>query len=327
MEGSEQPEVVEAPEVETPEVDHNDRRASLEAAFSQRARDERGRFAKAEEPAEPEPAAEMEPAKPARRLPSSWRKELEPHYMTLPDEIVAEIERRESDYFKGLEPLKSGADRWRSLEQTLAPFQPALEVAGKAPEELIGGLMQAHAALTFGTPEQKAQAFATLAQQYGVNLGGQQPSVDPTYDILREVDARVQRQLNQIREEDAIREVERQVAQFSQGKEHFAAVRTHMGALMQANQELRQVNPDVKELTLEAAYDQACWANPDIRSQLLQEQQQRAEAERKAKAAEAARKARTASVSLNGAPVDSGAVNPDPSNRRAVLEAALRQYS
>lgn len=308
MDDSQTPDVEETPEPEAPQTRRESLQAAIEASRGQ-PRDDAGKFAGE---AVDEPEVQPEPEKPARKLPSSWRKELEPIYQTLPDEAIQEIERRESDYFKGLEPYKQTAAKWQEFEQALTPYQAALQASGKQPMELVNNLLSSHAALTFGTPEQKAQRFQQLAEAYGVSLNGA-PQANPAHqDIVtlkREIEEFKKAQAEQS-EASAMAEIQA----FAKDKPHFEAVRAEMASALQSN----------PSRTLEQAYEAACWANPDIRSQLLQEQQKQAEAERKAKAAEAARKAKSASASVNGAPMTSGTLKADPSDRRAAIAQAMQ---
>lgn len=319
----EQPETVEA---ETPEVDHSDRRASIADAIERagRARDEYGRFAaKEEKPVEQQVEKPAEPVAepPKYKLPSSWNQAYAEQFHALPDEIKAEIERRESNYLKGIEPLKTKATRWDSVEQALQPFGQVDD-----PVPLLSSLMQSHQVLTQGNPQQKAQAFQILAQQYGVDLSGGQPQYNPMFDELQAIKKEHQ-ELKESIERQQNEAVLSHIERFAQDKPHFEAVRPVIAALVTSIQESGEANPGWKTLddVLQEAYDRACWANPEVRSQLLREQQQKAEQERKAKEAEQARRARTASASVNGAPVESGSLAPDPKDRRAVIAEAIRQ--
>lgn len=312
-------EIVEQPEtaeVETPEVDHSDRRASIADAIERagRARDEYGRFAaKDEKPEQVEQQVEK-PAEPVAEppkyaMPKTWRQAVAEQYASVPDEIKAEIARREEDFHKGLEPYRQSYERWNQLQQALQPFGPVDD-----PVPLLSSLMQSHQVLTQGSPEQKARAFQVLAQQYGVDLSGGQPQYNPMYETVQTLQQQVEEMRRQA-EQQADAQVAAQLEGFAKDKPHFDAVRESMAALLQTG----------RAQDLETAYEAACWADPDIRSQLLREQQQKAEQERKAKEAEQARRARTASASVNGAPVESGSLAPDPKDRRAVIAEAIRQ--
>jgi hypothetical protein len=115
-------------------------------------------------------------------------------------------------------------------------------------------------------------------------------------------------QREQQRQQYEQQQLNSQIAAFSEGKEHFDAVREDMAALLQADRA-----PD-----LDTAYDMAIWARPDLRSGLLQ-QQTRA-AEERAHAVAQKQRAQSAAVSVRGSsPVSSSSANP--TDLRALLES------
>jgi len=320
----------------------DDLRSSLESAFEaaeskpetvepspDRARDEAGRFAKkdevvsevvseptevATEPTEVvEAAEEKAPEVPAKRPPSSWKKETQAEWEKLPAHVQDDVLRREADFHRGIEEYKSHAQRARAYEQAMAPYQATLQQLGVAPEQAIGELFKADHLLRHSAPHEKAAYFAKLAQDYGVELGDIQapPQVDPAYQaLLNEVRSLKQSesQREQQRQQYEQQQLNSQIAAFSEGKEHFDAVREDMAVLLQAG----------RAADLEAAYDMAIWARPDLRSGLLQ-QQTRA-AEEKARALVQRQRAQTAAVSVKGSsPVSSSSANP--TDLRALLES------
>src|SRR5512147_876481 len=91
--------VTEAPPVETPapppveEIKAEAPPVETEAQKAERLRDEKGRFVEGKQEAKPDPKAAPapKPATPKPPRPSSWKKELEPHWETLPPEIQSYI--------------------------------------------------------------------------------------------------------------------------------------------------------------------------------------------------------------------------------------------
>ncbi len=313
----------------------DDLRSSLESAFEaaessttetveestpDRVRDDSGRFAKKDEPvtetSEPEIEAPVEqeaPEIPAKRPPSSWKKETQAEWDKLPVHVQDDVLRRETDFHRGIEQYKVHAQRAQAYDQAIAPYQQTLQQLGVQPEVAIGELFKADHLLRHSAPHEKAAYFAKLAQDYGVQLGDIQapPQVDPAYQaLLNEVRTlkNTESQREQQRQQYEQQQLNSQIAAFSEGKEHFDAVREDMAALLQAG----------RAADLEAAYDMAIWARPDLRSGLLQ-QQTRA-AEEKARAAMQQRKAQSAAVSVRGSsPVSSSSANP--TDLRALLES------
>lgn len=315
----------------------DDLRSSLESAFEaaetpvetveestpERVRDDSGRFAKKEEPqeevveqvveAKEAPIEPETPPEPAKRPPSSWKKETQAEWEKLPSHVQDDVLRREADFHRGIEQYKQHAQRAQVYEQAIAPYQQTLQQLGVAPEIAIGELFKADHLLRTSAPHEKAAYFAKLAQDYGVQLGDIQapPPVDPAYQaLLNEVRSLKQSESmrEQQRQQYEQQQLNSQIAAFSEGKEHFDVVREDMAALLQAG----------RAQDLEAAYDMAIWARPDLRSGLLQ-QQTRA-AEEKARAAMQQQRAKTAAVSVKGSsPVSSSSANP--TDLRALLES------
>ena len=286
---------------------------------SDRARDESGKFAKkepepVEKPTEPiDPVEKTEPETPVKRAPSSWKKETQAEWEKLPAHVQDDVLRREADFHKGIEIYKQSAQKAQVYEQAIAPYQRTLQQMGVAPEQAIGALFKADDLLRNSAPHEKAAYFAQLAKDYGVQLADiqQPPQVDPAYQqLLNEVrslkTSEFQREQQRQQAEQAT--LNSTIAKFSEGKEHFDAVREDMAALLQAG----------RAQDLDAAYDMAIWARPDLRSGLLQQQTQAAE--ERARAAMQAKRAQSASVSVKGSsPVSTNSANP--TDLRALLES------
>jgi hypothetical protein len=92
---------------------------------------------------------------------------------------------------------------------------------------------------------------------------------------------------------------------------YFNDVRAHMAALMQT---------PGGPTNLKEAYDQACWANPGVRTAMLKEQQASQEAERR----QAIARAQGAAVSVSGAPGVNGAQPLAAQSVSDTLRAAMR---
>jgi len=157
-------------------------------------------------------------------------------------------------------------------------------------------LLEADNTLRYGNPEQKAHALASLAYQYGIDIGQVQATPVPDQQVYA-LQSEIQQlkgvvdnfyRTQQQREQSTLNS---EIAKFAEGREHFEQVREDMAALLQAGR--------AKDLS--DAYDQAIWANPQIRTALLAKQQAEAaakvDAERKAKDA---RKANAVNVTRRG---------------------------
>lgn len=292
------PEPISTPEPEpTPEP---------ESAPEPAARDEKGRFAAKSEPTptpEPQPEATPEPV-PVRKAPSSWKPAAQEAFLKADrgepltaEEIkllTAEAERRESDFHKGVSEFKSHSERAKAYDAAIAPFQQHLQRLGVDAPTAIQALMKADVTLRTSDPATKAQYFAQLAQEYGIDLGQVQnpPQVDPQTQFLmnqlNELRQSQQMWQNQVQQQEQQRAMQELQAFQSSEKPHFEAVRNDMADLMESG----------KAKTLQEAYDMAVWMRPDVRQTLIESQL--ADAQRKALEQAQAQRAKTAAVSVKG---------------------------
>ena len=280
-----------------------------------RARDEAGRFTPAELAQQAaDKAAEQAPAVEAKRAPSSWKKDAAAEFDKLPPHVQDEVLRRETDFHKGIEGFKQHADLGRSMERALQPYMQTIQQLGVAPDQAVGALLKADAMLRNPDPSVRAQYFASLAQQYGIDLGqaAQVPQRDPYTFQLEQRLAQIQQQQEQFQQSQQEQQREAlnsELQAFAATAEHFEAVKEDMAALLQAG----------RATDLKDAYDKAVYANPQTRQSLLE--QQRAEALKQAQTQALANRAKAAAVSVKGSSPASGS-GAAPTNLRAALESA-----
>lgn len=270
-----------------------------EAEKPERARAPDGKFTKAEE-AEPDKSAKpdkteklkVEPVletqdttiKPENtptetiRPPSSWSAAAKAKFAAMDQDVQKEVLKREEDFHKGIESYKARATLGDTLYKEIAPYEAMIRSQGSSPEISIRNLLGVAYQLSTGTPQQKQQVIAQIAQMYGVEMpqpGEDVPQTDPTVAALQQ---EVQR-LRQEREQEKYQMETSTTATLSNEIEAFKAdpkniyfenVRAHMSALLQGGR--------VKGL--QDAYEQATWANPEVRQQLLAQQAKEAEAKR-----------------------------------------------
>lgn len=278
----------------------------VETAAEARARDERGRFAgksadEATEVLAEAPSEEVAPVEeevpPAKPAPGSWPKEVREHFGALPEAVQDYVIKREADVSRVINQYSMKAKQYDQLAGTLAPYEPILRADGLEPAGVINGLMNTYQTLRNAAPHQKAAAVAQLINQFDVDLSlisedGQQSgnsAYDPAvYDKLNRLEQQLlQRQ--HAEEQAAEREVMTTIEQFRTSAPNFDAVQAHMGALLQ--------NGAAKDL--QDAYDQACWANPEVRATLLREQEAKRREEAAARVA-AAKKAAVVNIPTRG---------------------------
>ncbi len=155
-----------------------------------RARNPDGTFAKTDEKAEKPAAPKVEvaapvaaaPVKPKVPRPTSWKKDLEGHWDTLPPEIQSYVQEREKQYATGVSTYKADADRAKGVMEAVNQFAPMLQQMNMEPGHWIKNLGVAHHFLANGTPQEKVQTIADIIRNNRVDaqalvqvLSGQQP--------------------------------------------------------------------------------------------------------------------------------------------------------
>lgn len=226
-------------------------------------------------------------------VPRTWRPEAAAKWAALPPEIQQEVLKREEDMFKGIEGYKAEANFAKAVRGVLDPYMPTLQQYNIDPMAQIAGLMKTHHTLALGTPEQKTALFQQLAQQYGVQFGGEAPYVDPQVAAL-------QQELNTLKSRLQGRETQEanaHRAKLQSELDTFAADPAHPYFDEVANDIAAMLRAGAKDL--KEAYDRAVWANPVTRAKEIDRQTaERAAAEKKSaeERAAAARKATSANV-------------------------------
>lgn len=329
---------LENAEVETGQEDQSiDLRAQIEGAMREvkertetsaterdateradRTRDDRGRFAARQEQAEPEtptptaapaPAQTTEqpaqvaqtPAQPAGvKAPESAPPEVKALFDKLPPEVQGWVAKREAEVHRQFTRQDEERNFGKSMKDVVTPYLPMIQAEGGNPVAAVQNLLNTAYILRHAPIEQKTEAVKALIQQYGIDattLAQPQAYVDPTV-------AQLQRQLAEIENRDQQREQfqQQQQTQAMQAElqafaadpknQHYEQVKPHMAALLSAG----------LVTSLQDAYDQAVWARPDLRSNLLTAQSRQAEDQRVAEAKARADAARKAGSSINGGP-------------------------
>ena len=187
------PEPVEAAPVEQVQpAEHEVPIGETAEQKTERLRDEKGRFAEGKgdekslrekmiaegkikpaakpEAVEAQPAVPEQPVVPRPARPQSWKKDYEQDWEKLDPKIAAYINQREDEYFKGVSTYKQEWENAKPLLDSIAPFMPLLQQHGIKPDHWIANMGNAHRTLAMGSGQEKLNAFARLAQDYGVPL-------------------------------------------------------------------------------------------------------------------------------------------------------------
>jgi hypothetical protein len=351
--GAEIPAAADVPAREAPaekltlrqEIEKNVETIRTEEAKRARAAD--GKFAKldgaAEKPATaeiPKPEKDAQPAaSPADGPPPIWKDIWE----GMTPEARALAVKREAEVAKGFEEYRGKTAQLQEITQALDPIRPILQQNGiQSDAQAVKTLLQWEG--SFRNPQTRMQAFQNLAAQYGVDLSTLVPSsqsgastaqdipepLRPVIDQFGNIQQQVQGFDSRLQTFEQ-NQTAREVTAFAKDKPHFEKVRGRMASLMSPALDTRgQIIAPAAAQTLDEAYQQAIWMDPEIRQQMLNDQA-KAKAEELANAnAEKVKRAAAAAVSPTtrppaGAPVGSSATGTGV--RGSILSAvkALRE--
>lgn len=279
----------------------------------------------------PAPEKDAQPSEPSKVAgpPPGWSPESKALYATLPDPIKRDMLKREEEVSSGFKKYSDDNKRYQEIEQALAPVRPVYQQHGvQSDAEAIKRLFTWEAAIR----SNPAQAISALARQYGVNLSQSSPQSETPSDGSQEIPAHLRPALDQVgsisqqvnslqgelqrsREE----RVSQELSAFSKDKPHFEKVRVRMGQLIQAGA--------VQPSDLDGAYQQAIWADPDIRAALIKEQADKQAADLKKAEQQRAQSARTAAISPSGRAPSKAAGNgvEKPKGVRGSLMSAVKE--
>lgn len=308
--------------------------ADLNALAEDKPRDDKGKFKKAEAPAEITPGPKSGPKE--GKAPASWRPEVREHWAKLPPDVRAEVARREQEVQRTLQETAEARKYAETFARTIAPYEAYIRAENATPQQAIDNLMATAVKLRTGTGPELAQLVAGMVQQFGVGrfgsgfvemldsaLAGNAPRVDPQQaqlqQVLQQQLAPVQQFMTQMQQVQAAQQAQlasqatNEVSQFLERAEFGNDVREEMADLMEIAQRRG------RELTLKDAYQQACMANPRVRSVL----QQRAKAKQAQQGSQVVQRARSAAVSVSGAPSLGAPAQTSPTDVRSAIEAAI----
>jgi hypothetical protein len=306
--------------------------------------------------------------------PASWSKSSRAEWDSLSPSIQAEVLRREADTARGVEELKKRHDNelnaWKSrqadLEEALRPYEDAIQQSGRTKGQVVKDLLDWNMALV---GPNKIAAFQALARSFGVDptqLSGVSAAQTPQGATANDSQISAPPQYVDRSWEPAIRNVAQRLEQFetqsaaqrqataeqvvhnwARDKTHFERVRGLMAQLVDNDAKMGGVRfLRDGQIDMDAAYEAAIWADPEVRSDLLKEQREQHEAAVKATAEKAkadadarilaekqradAERAKRAAVSLRpSAPISgvNGAAPGSIPSRESVRESIKRALS
>jgi hypothetical protein len=300
---------------------------AVESDKTTRPRDESGKFAKTSENALKEPSEasadnfEQEQQEIVTKpRPSSWKKDYEEHWGKLDPTLQDYIQQREADYAKGVSTYKNQWDMAAPIVEAIKPFEKVLQENNMNPAQWISNLGNAHAQLVYGSPEQKLNTFAQLANEYGVNLGQLtgQTGYDPQFSQLAQELAQIKNQWSSFQssqEQMEQTQLQNEISSFADDKPYFEEVRETMAGLLQSG-----MADD-----LQSAYDKAIRLNDDVFQKVNAGQAQKFEAAQREKVAAAKAKVLSPKSTTPTASASSG--GKSASSARDAIMQAFEQHS
>jgi len=306
------------------EVTETPSQEATESVKSEKPRDEHGKFAKSSQNASDEVTEafddnnEQEVA--VKPRPSSWKKDYEEHWGKLDPTLQDYIQQREADYAKGVSTYKNQWDMAAPIMESIRQFEPLLQHHGVAPQQWISQLGNAHAKLVMGSPEQKLETFAQLANDYGVNLGQLtgQSGYDPQFSQLAQELNQIKNQWSSFQSQQEMAEqtqLQSEIASFKDDKPYFEEVRETMAGLLQ--------NGMANDL--QSAYDKAIRLNDDVFQRVQSQQTGKSEAAQREKVAAA--KAKVLSPKSSTPTASTGNGGKSASSAREAIMQAMEAHS
>jgi hypothetical protein len=303
-------------------------------AASQKARDEKGRFApkigdKAPEPpkevapvkVEAKPAAPSAPppitevAQPKIAPPRSLKATTREGWAKLPREMQEDIAVWDRETLKTKSEAAQAMQMASSFKEAISPYEHLFRAEGVEPMQGIGNLMRTTAALATGAPQTKASIVAGIIKTYGVDIatldallsGQAAPQAQPSYDpgmVARQAQEAVRQELAQYQQRAAQTTAASQLEAFEATEpEFFDDLRDDMARLLESG-----FAKDYND-----AYSKAQLLNPTVARVVEQ---------RKAAAsANGVQRAQAAASSVRGQPAIGVAASPER-DRRGDLEDA-----
>jgi len=342
-------------EVEIPEDSESDIRASIreamkqhlgageeeEAPRSDRARDDKGRFAPKVETSDQSPAVKVaEAPKGPISPPHSWTDEKKALFLSLPPAAQEYILQRETEVTQGLSrqgrelsEVKRRAEQYDSL---LGAHQELFDRNRVSPVEGVQQLLMAQQALD----DNPAEALKIIGQSYGLKVeiaqGDDSPYnqtgyLSPVLQKINTLEARLARQEEERQAHQARLKEERQAHAIGEVQSFAAEVDSNGTPLRPYIQEvaddmlfhiahLKAEKPELSNRqVLHEAYERALWANPTTREKALSAERSRLEAQERAK------RSKLAGSSVKSSP-DSASLAPSvPDDIRGAIRLAISQ--
>gem|GEM_PF-4249653 len=271
-----------------------------------------------------------EPPKPGEKAPITWRPEVRAEWDKLPESVKQTVATRERQVQQVLNESAEARKFTEVINKTIAPYSAMLQAENIHPVAMVDDLLRTAQVLRTGPAATKVEIAANIITKFGIDLrmldqvlSGQKVQDDPVQSqveqLLQQKLAPIEQHYNQLRQQQEYEErmkdqmAEQTVMQFVDSVPYGRDVAQTMALL------INNAQAQGKALSLQEAYESACYADPGIRS-LMQQQQQTGNLQNRA---QAAAKAKGAAVSVSGAPGASDGTAQQADSVRAAIENAL----
>ena len=234
--------------------------------------------------------------------PASWSAAAKEVWPNLDPVLQQEVLKREADWQTADGERANKLKGYEPIEAALEPVRSQLALNGLDEATYVRQLVAADQYLS----QDPAAAIQWLAQARGVDLSqftqaesDVDPVVAPLVNEISTLKSQVQGFIRGQQQTEAQR-LNDEVQKFGVDKPYFEEVRPHMAALISSG----------AAADLQTAYDNAIWANPEVRAKVMAEQSAEAEAKRKEDAAAKAAKAKRVSETNLSSKGSSGGQTP-----------------
>ena len=254
------------------------------------------------------------PAEPPvwERPPASWKKDYHEAWTTADPKLKEYAWKREEEMRAGVQPLLSKAQYADQMQQAIEPYMNNIRGLGIEAPQAVKALMEADNVLRHGSPQQKQQYFAQLAQQYGINMGETQfQPTDPNFFAIQNELAQVRGEVlnwKQQQETAQNQALLSEINQFQAKAEYFEEARPTM---------IQLLNSGVAQ-DLDDAYQKAIRLDNDLFNKQQQTLQGAQNAEKREQSNRAAKAARAAAVSVKSS-TPGAATATKAQDRRSLL--------
>jgi hypothetical protein len=302
--------------------------APTDKLADKRSRDANGRFAPGTDTEKrqtltlPDPKAKLatgeadKPAVEAAKAPESWPAALKAKFATVDPEVQKFLSEREAEIHRRFTSQDEDRKFGSEVKRMADPYLATIQAEGGDVKAAFKDYLNFSYIFRTGNPQSKLGALHHIAKMFNVPLAlQQQPAGEASAFTQADISGAVQAEIKRQRENDEHSRMLGEIEAFRKapGHEHFDRLKPVIVGLLQSPNA-----PDADPLTW--AYNEARWADPELRSTLQMEANRGADGSSKADAA------RRAKVSVTGGPGGAVAQSANGADRslRDELRANMR---